>query len=151
MRVEDVMSRAVLTVPAESSLRDAEYLMRRHDVDHLAVVQGGRLVGVISALDLDAARPGALTSLTAGAIAGALGRTRVSAVMRTPAPRVTPQTPLVEAARLMHEQGISALPVMRGGEIVGMLMDATLLEYLAVLLDRAADEDPARQAGRVSE
>jgi acetoin utilization protein AcuB len=151
MRVEDVMSRAVLTVPPESSLRDAEYLMRRHDVDHLAVVRGGRLVGVISALDLDAARPAAITSLTAGAIAGALGRTRVSAVMRRPVLLVTSQTPLGEAVRLMLDQGASALPVMRGSEVVGMLTEAGLLEYLAVLLDGTADADPARQAGGVSE
>jgi acetoin utilization protein AcuB len=137
MRVEDVMSRAVLTVQAESSLRDAEYVMQRHDVDHIAVVHDGQLVGLISALELDAARPAALTSLTTWAIAGALARTRVSTVMRKPVLRVTPQTPLVEAARLMRDHGISALPVVRGSEIVGMLTDAALFECLAVLLEEA--------------
>ncbi|WP_038055273.1 CBS domain-containing protein [Thermus amyloliquefaciens] len=47
-RVEEVMSREVVTVTPETSLEEAMRLMTEHRVRHLPVLEGGRVVGVIS-------------------------------------------------------------------------------------------------------
>ena len=54
----------------------------------------------------------------------------------TPHPiTVAPQTPLVEAARLMRDRKIGGLPVMDGGELVGIVTETDLLDALIKLLE----------------
>lgn len=47
-RVEEVMTRQVVTVAPETELSEAMRLMTEHRVRHLPVVEGGKVVGVIS-------------------------------------------------------------------------------------------------------
>ncbi len=47
-RVEEVMTREVVTVAPETELSEAMRLMTEHRVRHLPVVEGGRVVGVVS-------------------------------------------------------------------------------------------------------
>jgi len=48
MQVDEVMTRQVLTCAPDDSLTDVLRLMTRHRVRHLPVMQGGRLVGLVS-------------------------------------------------------------------------------------------------------
>ena len=51
-RVRDFMSRDVVTCGPETSMSDAEKLMNKHRIRHLPVVEGGRVVGMISLRDV---------------------------------------------------------------------------------------------------
>lgn len=130
MRVGERMTRDVVTVQPEQSLDEAARLLKRHRTRYLAVVRKGRLVGMIADRDLMAAWPSPATTLTVGEIRFHLSRIPVKEVMTPEAITIAPWTPLAEAARLMRDWGLGALPVIKGGELVGILTDSDLVALL---------------------
>lgn len=136
MRVQAWMTEPVITVRPEESLSEAEALMRQYCLRHLPVVQRGALVGLLSDRDLQSALPSPATTLSVGEIRFYLASLHVSQVMTRHVVTVTPQTPLVEAARLMLHRKLGALPVVQGGQVVGMLTTTNLMESLHVLLQQ---------------
>ena len=130
MRVGDRAWRGIVTVSPAESLAAAAELMRRHRIDHLPVVERGALVGIVTATDLDAAAPSAATTLTVREVRDRLSRIPVSQAMTRDVIAVAPETPLAEAARLMRDRDLGALPVVRGDEVVGILTVSDLLAEL---------------------
>jgi len=111
------------TVTPDSTVRDAAKLMNQHGLSHLVVVRAGsdRPLGVISTLDI-AGAVGGVPSAAAPRRA-----TRVDQLMTTPVVTVAPETPLKDAAALLVERGISGMPVVRDGEVVGILSEADIV------------------------
>ncbi|MDI3298468.1 MAG: CBS and ACT domain-containing protein [Bacillota bacterium] len=131
MRVRDVMSRPVVSVGPGTSLREAWELARSHGFRHLPVLEGDRLVGILSDRDLRDAAPSSLESRPDTA---AFDRTPVRYVMMTPVETVGPEEPVEEAAALMLARKVSALPVVNdAGELVGIVTTSDLLRHLAEL------------------
>jgi len=64
-KVKDVMKTDVVTAHASTTLREAAKLMTEHWIRHLPVVDGGKLVGVISQRDLAGVLSGALNEADA--------------------------------------------------------------------------------------
>lgn len=58
--VSEVMSKDLITVEPTTSLRDAAAIMTERWVRHLPVLEGGRLVGIVSQRDLAGVLAGAL-------------------------------------------------------------------------------------------
>jgi CBS domain-containing protein len=118
MKVSDLQQHELFTAQAEESLEGAADRMSWHEVGALPVLEGQRLVGIITERDLTAALAEGADPVT----------TPVSDYM-TPAPEVLrPDSELVEAARLMLELGIRHLPVVRGGQLVGVLSMRDVLD-----------------------
>lgn len=140
MRVGEWMRREVLVITPDDSLRDAEQVMAYHHVRHVPVVLRGTLVGLVTDRDLEAARPSLTTNRSSDELRHQLAHIRVAGVMRREVVTVAPRTLLVEAARLMRDQRVTALPVLDGGKLVGLLTVTDLLRALELLLDR---EQPA--------
>ncbi|MGE5359727.1 MAG: CBS and ACT domain-containing protein [Bacteroidales bacterium] len=123
MLVRDVMSSPALAVPAEMSLQDAYRLMRDKGIRHLPVMEGERLVGIITDRDLRLATSSlAPTPLPAD--------TAVSAVMSHPPLTADGEDPVEEAARLMRERKIGCLPIVDDGRLVGIITGLDLLDAL---------------------
>jgi CBS domain-containing protein len=133
-RVADALGRAVVVAAPDDSLAAVRALMIANQVDHVAVVGHGRLLGLVAAADIDAAHPSRATTLTVLEIRAALEAIPARRVMRE-VPAVAPGTPLAEAARLMREGDLCALPVLRGHTVVGLLTD---LDVLACISGEAA-------------
>jgi CBS domain-containing protein len=142
MKVEDVMTRDLITVAPGASIHAAARLMVDHGVSGLPVVDdGGRLVGMLSEGDLilrqkprswprwwhlffdDGER-------LAREYRKATGVT-VGEVMTAPVICVSPEAPLASAASLLAEHGIRRLPVVSGGALVGIVSRADLIKALA--------------------
>ena len=64
MHVEQWMNRDVVTVTPEDSFRTAMHLIRQKGIRHLPVVEGKRLVGILTDRDLRQAAPSGATSLS---------------------------------------------------------------------------------------
>jgi CBS domain-containing protein len=111
-----------VTIAADEPVRRAAELLKEHQVSHLLVVDGGRdrPVGVISGLDV--------MRVIAGGSMPKWEGSRVSDLMSAPAVTVAPETPLREVAALLVERGISGLPVVRDGEVVGVVSEADIVE-----------------------
>ncbi|HYB72334.1 MAG TPA: CBS domain-containing protein [Candidatus Sulfotelmatobacter sp.] len=142
MRVAAWMKRDVVAVDPEQSLLRAEALMQRHATRHLPVVRKGRLVGILTDGDLQAAKPSPATTLLAQEVSYHLWTMKVREVMARDVVTVAPATPLAQAARLMRDRNIGALPVLKDGELVGILTDAGLMELLESLLRDDGDPGP---------
>jgi CBS domain-containing protein len=111
-----------VTIRAHESLRRAAGLLREHQVSHLLVAgpTSDRPVGVISGLDIARVIGGGETTKhPAGS--------RVDALMSSPAVAVSPETPLRELARLLAERGISGVPVVQDGTVVGVVSEADIV------------------------
>jgi acetoin utilization protein AcuB len=133
------MSRPVATIHAEDLAQAAATLMRARKLRHLPVVdREGRLVGIVTDRDLRQV-------VFHGTIQGRLGVLRttlatlpVRDIMTWGVITVRPDSEMRDAARLMHERKIGALPVVADGKVVGMLTESDALVALHRLLDVAS-------------
>ena len=125
MKATQVMTRAVTWVDPGLSVSEAWSLMEALRVRHLPVVDGGRLVGILSDRDLlrlgAPADDGGLTfpELTAGAA-------------MTPSPTAClPNAQVSHLAAIMLRERIDCVPITQpGGSLVGIVTSADLLELL---------------------
>src|SRR5262249_3179433 len=95
----------------------------------VAVVRDGRLLGLVLAEDLAAARPSDATTLSVGEVNGALASIPVTAIMRRDVATVIPETPPAEVARLVRATGAPAA-VLAGEQCCGLLGARELLAVL---------------------
>lgn len=133
MSVREWMTKDPLTVSPQTSVFRAWRVMQERRIKHLPVLDGDRLMGIVSDSDLRLALPSPATSLEAHEINYLLDRMTVSEVMAKPVVTVTISTPLQDAARTLLRHRIGALPVMEGGALVGILTRSDVLGSFAAI------------------
>jgi CBS domain-containing protein len=142
MNIEQIMTRDVITVTSDTSIREAAKLMADHGISGLPVIDGeGRLMGIISEGDLilrqrsRSKRPWWRSFFTDGErlvreyrkFAG----TTVGEVMTHPAISISPVFGIETAASILHARGIRRLPVVRNEKVVGIISRGDLIKVLA--------------------
>ncbi len=138
MQVRDLMTRDPITVPPETSITEARALMARERIRHLLVAEGQRLLGIVTDRDIRLNLPSPATSLSVWEINYLLQRLTVKEVMTRTLITVDPDRPVAEAARLMLEHKIGALPVLDGERIAGILTETDLVRAFALSAARGA-------------
>ena len=133
--VEEHMTRSVITLGDDQTLRDAIALMQRHRIRHLPVVAGDRLVGILTDRDVKRASPSLLTGVNQEEYDRVLTGTRVAQVMTRHPFSVTPSTSLKDAAKVLIDRKFSALPVIEKDRLVGILTITDLLRALHEMLE----------------
>jgi CBS domain-containing protein len=132
MYVRDLMKRAPVTLLASDHLDLADGIMRLGHIRHLPVVDGDRLVGLVSHRDLLRATAASLLRLHADG----LQSVPVHSVMTPKVFSVAPTVSLRAAVALMLEKRIGCLPVVDDGKLVGLLSETDCLAHLKRLLER---------------
>jgi len=127
MRVKEWMSASPTAVGPKTSVSEARELMRRKVIRHLLVTEGERLVGIVTDRDIRLNLPSPATSLSVWEINYLLTKLTVGEVMTKAVITVEPERPIEEAARLMLEHRIGALPVVEDGRLEGILTETDLL------------------------
>jgi len=135
MKVSDCMTREVLTLGEEQSLREALSLQQRHKIRHIPVVADGRIVGILTDRDLKRASPSLLSGINQEQYDELLDTTRVGQVMTRNPHTVTPATALKDVAEILIDGKFGALPVIEGNRLVGIITDIDLLRALHEMLD----------------
>ena len=137
MNVADIMTRNPATIAHNSTLGAALELMERVDCRHLPVLStDSHLVGILSDRDCRLALNAPNTLRERWQDEEIIQHTQVAGIM-TPAPIVTEaDVPACEAARLMLTHHVSALPVMRGETLIGIVTTSDLLAAFMSLLKR---------------
>ena len=125
-QVRDWMTPNPVIVSPGTSLRKAHWLMIDNKVRRLPVVDGEHLVGIVTMEDLRRAEPSTGIGLDLVKITDMLSRMTVRQLMTKDPKTITPDTPLIEAARMMLEQEISTLPVMEAGQLVGIITESDI-------------------------
>ncbi len=134
MLVGDRMSHPVITIPPDMPVIDALNLMRVEHVRRTPVVENGKLVGIVSDKDLLNASPSAATTLSQWEINYLLSKLAVKDVMTRDVITVTVDTPIEEAARIMADNKIGGLPVLRDGKLVGIITETDLFKILLEMM-----------------
>lgn len=141
MFVGDRMSKPVITVAPDLPIQDALHLMQKEKIRRLPVVdKNGKLRGIVSERDLLHASPSDVTSLSVWEINYLLSRITIKQIMTKDVVSVTEDTPIEEAARIMADNKIGGLPVVRDSEVAGIITETDLFKLFLELLG-------AREAG----
>ncbi|MCS6845477.1 MAG: CBS domain-containing protein [Caldilineales bacterium] len=128
------MTRDPVTVGPEEPIGAALELMRVGRFRHLPVVEGDRLVGIITDRDLRLATNSPLVLREKWYSDFILESIKVKACMTSDPITVTPDTPLLDAALIIQERRFGSLPVVEAGKLVGILTETDLLATLIRLL-----------------
>jgi acetoin utilization protein AcuB len=132
--VREIMSPNPVTVTPRNAIRTAINLMREGGYRRLPVVDRGRLVGIITDRDLRRAANSPFVVREQWYDNFILDHIEVGSCM-TPNPlTVEPTASIAEAARLMRNHKIGGLPVVAEGQLVGIITETDLLDFLIELL-----------------
>lgn len=134
MLVRDRMSRNPITTFPAASVSDALQVMRGSKVRQLPVLNDkGQMVGIVSLEDLLRVSPSPATSLSVYELTYLLDKLKVEEVMTRDVITVTEDMALEEAGLIMADSKISGVPVLRDGELVGIITESHLFSVLVQL------------------
>lgn len=136
LTVGQVMTRNPVTLGPEDTLARGSEVMRASRIRRILIVAGETLVGLLAEGDLKRAQPSILNATQEDYVRTMEG-TPVSRIMITQLVTVDEDTPLLKAARTLHETKYGALPVVKDGKPVGILTDSDLHRVLVELLSPA--------------
>jgi acetoin utilization protein AcuB len=129
------MSKQPITITEDTPINEAVKLMRDKKVRRLPVLnKKGELVGIVSERDLLYASPSPATSLSIHELHYLVSKITVEEVMTRDVITVSEYTPLEEAARIMADNKIGGLPVMRDGKLVGIITESDLFKIFTEIL-----------------
>ncbi len=134
MLVGERMSKPVITVEPSVPVQDALQLMKKERIRRLPVTHKGHLVGIVSDKDLLYASPSKATSLSVWELNYLMSKITIEDVMTKEVITVTEETPVEEAARIMADNKIGGLPVVRDGAVVGIITETDLFKIFLELL-----------------
>ena len=118
MQIKNLMSEELITVDKDQNLSDALKLLRKHNVSRLPVTNNKELVGIISERDItNKLGSSKYESMPAS-------RLHISSVMVKDVFTVPETMQLDEVAKLMLENGIGSVPVMKDEKMVGIVSKA---------------------------
>jgi CBS domain-containing protein len=146
VRVEDFMTRRVVTITPDTTLLAAAKLMLEHRVGGLPVLDASaRIIGIFSESDLlreegEDGSPWLQMMVGPDGEPAALPRLdtrKVGDIMTRQPITIAPDTSIAQACRLMHEHRLRRLPVVEGDKLVGMIARADLVRAVAVSAEKA--------------
>ena len=115
MIVANVMTRNPTFVSPDMSINDAKELMLKEKIGKLPVLdKNNRLIGLVTKKDLVKAGPSGATTLDMYEISYLLSKLKVEKIMEKNVFTVQQTEVVEEAARIMADEAISCLPVMKG-------------------------------------
>jgi CBS domain-containing protein len=131
MKVKEVMVKEVATLDVNDELSLANDIMRLGRIRHLPVVDGTRLVGIVSERDLFRTSLAQALGYGTEATRDLMKKLRIKDVMVKQVLTVSPEMELCEATRMMMEHKIGCLPVVEDDRLVGLITETDiLLQYL---------------------
>jgi acetoin utilization protein AcuB len=130
LRVRDAMTRDVITIEPDASAAQAWGLCRERNIRHLPVVEGGRLVGIVSDRDLRDLSPPRDTPDQENT----LGWVRIRDMMSAEVVTAHPLDTIEHAARVIYEHKFNCLPVVADGGLVGIITSSDLVRTLVELI-----------------
>lgn len=156
MRVKDIMRTQVFSVSPHTSVPELAELMVREHLTAVPVLDGGVLVGIVSEIDLmhrheigtqrdPTSRPWWRRLLAGERCPAAYVEShasKVADIMCTDLVSVTEDTPIVDVVDLLDARNLRRVPVVRAGQLVGIIGRADLLRALVALAGDPTAQNP---------
>ena len=154
MRVAELMSRQVFTVEPHDLIDRVFFLIHYEKIRHLPVVEKGKLVGIVSDRDLYKALGPKSNSnaVEAGKDNSQLHvvSQKVVHIMHRGVYTIAPDAMLSEAAAMLAEHKIGALPVVDNGKLIGILSATDILKVFAKLEHAREDREKKISEGQAT-
>jgi len=116
MKVREIMTTAVISVPEDQTIEGAARLLARHGISGLPVVnKDGMPVGMVTEYDL--------ISKAGQTVGDIMSRDVIS---------VSPETDIDEVSHLLATQRIRRVPVLQGNQLVGIVSRSDLIKQIAM-------------------
>lgn len=133
--VKDLMTKDVITLQRSESINLAEEVMKLARVRHLPVIDGKKVVGLVTHRDLLRAQMSMFADLSRDERKEIQQGIRVADVMRTQIRTIEPTMTALEAAKVMRRNTYGCLPVVEDGVLVGILTEADFIELVIRALE----------------
>lgn len=146
MKVQDIMTNQVVTVSKETTIEEVARKLVDHHITGIPVIdQNDHVIGVISEKDLiykdvDPSMPSTMEYLGGIIFLTAvdnyheelkkLTATKAEQMMNTEVTAVSPDDTVKEVGRMMIDQGIYSVPVIKDGKLVGMVSSRDIIKTL---------------------
>jgi len=138
MRVRELMTGAVVTARPDMPVLDARHLMIEKRIRHLIVTSDrDELLGIVTDRDIRLNLPSQATSLSVWEMNYLLTRLTVGEVMTASVITVGPDREARDAAQLILDHRIGALPVVDTGHLIGIVTETDLLRAFVKSADQA--------------
>ncbi|HEY4689408.1 MAG TPA: CBS domain-containing protein [Anaerolineae bacterium] len=133
-RLSEIMTRNPVTVRSDDPLRVATEVMRQHQCRRLPVVDGDKLVGIVSDRDVRLALNSPFIMRERREDQALLDSVLIAACM-TPNPvTLAPDASVLDAVRVMHDRKFGGIPVVEGSRLVGIVTETDVLQCFINLL-----------------
>jgi len=128
--IRDWMTPKPITADVHTTLPEAHKLMTQHRVRRLPVMDGDKLVGIVTRGDIRGAEPSEATSLSIHELNYLLSKLTLEKIMHRNPIMVSPDMTIREAARLMLTNKIAGLPVVDGERLVGIITESDIFRLV---------------------
>ena len=137
--IEAIMSTNLITVSPSATWAEARTLMHENRIHHLPVLEGDKLVGLISLTNVLAATDSFLRDDGSRIHADEIG---IADAMVTDVATVDVSASLRHAALFLEKHKIGCLPVMDNHELVGIITDTDFVAVAINLLEQIEETEP---------
>lgn len=134
MYVRDYMTTNIISCAPDTLVVDAQKMMSEHKIRRLPVMEGRRLVGIVTRAKLRDVAPSPATSLSIWELNYLLAKMKVSEVMEKNVITCTPDTTVEDSALIATIHGVGALPVVENGEMIGIITQTDMFNILTEVL-----------------
>jgi acetoin utilization protein AcuB len=129
MNVRRRMTPNPITARPQTTHRQAMQLMNENNISHLPVIdERGKVVGLVSKTDLLSTGPSRVTSLSIYELYTLLDQLTLEQIMTRPVLAVDENCNLTSAAHFMIQHDIGCLPVLREGELAGIITETDIFK-----------------------
>ncbi len=124
--IKDAMTKNVVTVSKDMSICDASKIMEKSNIGSLVVVKGTAPVGIVTERDITyrVVAPDRKPS-----------EVKVVDVMSHPVSTIGPDSTIMKACKAMAKNKLRRLPVIRGGELVGIITNTDIMQIAPGQID----------------
>jgi len=129
MLVKEAMTKNVIVVNPDATIKDAAKIMTQQRVGSLLVIEGNKLVGIITELDI-------IWKVVAGDLDPKI--TLVRDVMTKQVVSVKANQTLEDATEIMVENSIKKLPVLEDDKLVGIITATDLISVQPKMIEALA-------------
>lgn len=129
--VKNHMTSPVISISADTNLAETHKIMADSKVRRLPVVDGDRLVGIVSLNDVLEAKPSDASSLSIWELNYLVANLKIKDIMCSEVFSIAPDATIGDAARMMLDKKFSGIPVTENGKLVGIITESDIFRMLA--------------------
>ncbi len=134
MFVRERMTVNPFTVTENTPIFEAGELLRKNNIARLPVVKDGKVIGIITQEDLLKVSPSAATTLSVWELNYVLSKIQVKDGMTKNPVIISPDATLEEAAMIMRDKKVGALPVVEDEKLIGIITESDVFDAFLDLM-----------------